>query len=101
MGDNPYASENAVKNLERLKNVTLMDPLTPIKDDIANNKKSIQNNFKLIEDVHNDTIKLEQDIEQFGKRLRQLRTFTYINLVIASISLILTILISVRQITTI
>lgn len=96
MGDNPYASENAVKNLERLKNVTLMDPLTPIKDDIANNKKSIQNNFKLIEDVHNDTIKLEQDIEQFGKRLRQLRTFTYINLVIASISLILTILISVR-----
>lgn len=96
MGDNPYASENAVKNLERLKNVTLIDPLTPIKDDIANNKKSIQNNFKLIEDVHNDTIKLEQDIEQFGKRLRQLRTFTYINLVIASISLILTILISVR-----
>jgi hypothetical protein len=96
MGDNPYASENAVKNLERLKNVTLMDPLTPIKDDIANNKKSIQNNFTLIKDVHNDTIKLEQDIEQFGKHLRQLRTFTYINLVIASISLILTILISVR-----
>ena len=96
MGDNPYASENAVKNLEKLKNVTLMDPLTPIKDDIANNKKSIQNNFKLIEDVHNDSVKLEQDIELFGKRLRQLRTFTYINLVIASISLILTILISVR-----
>ena len=96
MGDNPYASENAVKNLERLKNVTLIDPLTPIKDDIANNKKSIQNNFKLIEDVHNDSVKLEQDIEQFGKRLIQLRTFTYINLVIASISLILTILISVR-----
>ena len=93
MGDNPYASGS---NLEKLKNVTLIDPLTPIKDDIANNKKSMQNNFKLIEDVHNDSVKLEQDIEQFGKRLRQLRTFTYINLVIASISLILTILISVR-----
>lgn len=93
MGDNPYASGS---NLERLKNVTLIDPLTPIKDDVANNKKSIQTNFALIKDVHNDTIKLEQDIEQFGKRLRQLRTFTYINLVIASIALILTVLISTR-----
>ena len=83
-------------NLERLKNVTLIDQLTPIKDDVANNKKSIQTNFALIKDVHNDTIKLERDIEQLGKRLRQLRTFTYINLAIASISLILTVLISTR-----
>ena len=95
MGDNRNSLDTYNSALKYLNNIAPDDQITPIKKDIANIKNSIQNNVEIIKDTYNNTIRHDEDIDMLDKYIKGLRIFTYINLAISSISLILSLILTI------